>query len=156
MPFLFRKLCIQFCLVGFGVFPASLIWSCCTLCSAIDCLVRFPKQARLTPQNRSLFDKQCINVKYLEVMKMELQRNNRVCAGWVTRFLFPCVELSDNRAEVEHFFMYIRCLILNCNLNFASVTADSTSFPLVRSRWYNCRFYSANFVPTYITSLVSV
>ena len=47
---------------------------CCTLCSAIDCLVRFPKQARLTPQNRSLFDKQCITVKYFEGMKMELQR----------------------------------------------------------------------------------
>ena len=75
MPFLFRKLCIQILLVWFWSFPRLLDLIFAVLCALpINCLVRFPKQARLTPQNRSLFDKQCIIVKYFEVMKMELQR----------------------------------------------------------------------------------
>lgn len=71
--FYFVNYAFKFCLAGFGVFPASLIWSLLyfVLC---DRLPRsFSKASSFNP-TKSLFDKQCITVKYFEVMKMELQR----------------------------------------------------------------------------------
>ena len=116
--FYFVNYAFKFCLAGFGVFPASLIWSLLyfVLC---DRLPRsFSKASSFNPTKSIALRQAVYNCEIFRGHEDGIAKENRVCAGWVNRFLFPCVELSDNWAEVEHFLMYIRCLILNCNWNF--------------------------------------